>query len=110
MHRFSTKETKHSDKKNRLGLRYLILPVILIAFFLVASSLGKSTTDRQKDSLTSALNRDIMHCYAIEGYYPPSLKYIEEHYGLSYDHEVFFVDYQPIGNNIRPTVTIIVKE
>ncbi|MCQ2497505.1 MAG: hypothetical protein MJ133_00815 [Lachnospiraceae bacterium] len=110
MHRFSTKETKHGDKKNRFGVRYLILPVILIVFLIITNSLGKNTIDRQKDSLWQALNRDIMHCYAIEGYYPPSLAYIEEHYGLTYDHETFFVDYHPIGTNIRPDVTIIVKE
>ena len=48
-----------------------------------------------------------MQCYAIEGRYPPSLEYMEEHYGLVYDKDIFFVDYQPIGSNLYPDVTVI---
>ena len=39
----------------------------------------------------------------------PSLSYMEEHYGLTYNEELFFVDYQPIGSNIFPNATIIRK-
>ena len=37
-------------------------------------------------------------------------KYIEENYGLTYDKDLFFVDYHPIGSNMRPDVTILVKQ
>ena len=50
-----------------------------------------------------------MHCYALEGFYPPSLEYMEEHYGLTYDKSAYIVDYQPVGNNIYPNYTIIKK-
>lgn len=110
MHRFTTKETKHADRKSRTKLLYLLVPIIIVAFWLLINTVSQTTTDRQKDSLSRALNRDIVHCYAVEGFYPPSLSYIEEHYGLTYDHTHFFVDYQPIGYNIRPDVTIIVTK
>ena len=61
------------------------------------------------ESLENALNRSITQCYAVEGAYPPSLAYIKEHYGLIYDEELFYVDYQPIGSNIMPDVTIMLK-
>ena len=38
------------------------------------------------------------------------LSYMEEHYGLTYDKDLFFVDYQPIGSNIRPDVTVISRK
>ncbi len=57
--------------------------------------------------LSDAVNKDIIHCYAVEGYYPPSLAYIEDHYGLIYDKDRYFIDYVPIGDNIMPSVTII---
>lgn len=62
---------------------------------------------REEESLHSAMERDIMHCYALEGFYPPSLDYIKEHYGLTYDSSEFIVDYQPVGNNIYPNYIII---
>ena len=65
--------------------------------------------DRQEQALRNAMERDVMHCYALEGFYPPSLEYIEDHYGLSYDTSVYIIDYQPIGNNIYPNYTIIRK-
>ena len=110
MHRFTTAATKSSDRRSKSILIYLLLPVILVAFYMMITSVDQSTIDRQKESLQNALERDILHCYAVEGFYPPSLEYMEVHYGLNYDHSVFFVDYVPIGSNIRPDVTIIVKE
>jgi hypothetical protein len=35
---------------------------------------------------------------------------LKENYGLTYDEDLFFVDYQTIGSNILPDVTIIEKE
>lgn len=108
MHRFTTQETKSIDRKSKAKLLYLVCPLLIVAFYLMISSVDKSTTAHQQESLENAINRNILHCYAVEGFYPPSLKYMEEHYGLSYDHDLFKVDYQPIASNIRPDVTILV--
>ncbi len=82
--------------------------VAIIALFLFGISFIASTSSKdQKQVLTDALSKDIIHCYAVEGYYPPSLKYIEDHYGLTYDKERYLVDYVPVGDNIMPSVTIV---
>ncbi len=51
--------------------------------------------------------RGITYCYAAEGSYPASLNDLKEHYGLFYDEEKYRIDYQPLGANIMPDVTII---
>ena len=85
--------------------------VVIIAIFLVGISFIASTSSKdQKDILTDAVSKDIIHCYAIEGYYPPSLSYIEDHYGLTYDKDKYLVDYVPVGDNIMPSVTILEKK
>ncbi len=71
--------------------------------------MDQGNNDRQEDALRTAMERDIMHCYSVEGFYPPSLDYIKEHYALTYDSSKYLVDYQPIGNNIYPNYTIIRK-
>lgn len=95
------------------GLVYLLPLLGFIALFILfyrgISSVSDTTNAKQMESLENALNRSITQCYAVEGAYPPSLEYIEEHYGLIYDKELFFVDYQPIGSNIMPDVTIILR-
>ena len=84
---------------------------LVIAIFLVGISFIASTSHKdQKDILTDAVNKDIIHCYAIEGYYPPSLSYIEDHYGLTYDKSKYLIDYVPVGDNIMPSVTILEKK
>lgn len=90
-----------------LGIIFFLL---VIALFLYGISTTRhESIERQEDALTKAMERNIIHCYALEGFYPPSLSYIEEHYGLTYDSEQFFIDYQPIGSNIHPDFTIINK-
>ena len=80
---------------------------ILVLFFTGISLAGKNSIEKQQESLESAIARDIVQCYAIEGMYPPDLEYLENHYGLVYDKTVFFVDYQPIASNLYPDVTVI---
>jgi hypothetical protein len=83
---------------------------MIIMLFLFVGGInytGHKTIIRQQESLENAINRDIAQCYALEGAYPPSLEYIKENYGLTYDENTFFVDYQPIASNLYPDVTII---
>ena len=109
MHRFTTKFNRYEYRRFPVRMLYLVCPVILVLFWVMIHSVDQSTLDRQQDSLQNAIDRDIIHCYAVEGFYPPSLSYMEEHYGLTYDKDLFFVDYQPVGSNMRPEVTIILK-
>lgn len=108
MHRFTTKETKSIDKKIRVRFLYFLAPVLIALFLFFISSVSDDTLSKQEESLQNAIHRDVLHCYAVEGFYPPSLSYLEEHYGLTYDHEHFLIDYQPIGDNIQPDVTILI--
>ena len=94
----------------RVNFSYIICVAFVIFFLCDLSSIEKTTINKQRESLETALSRNITHCYAVEGYYPPSLAYLEDHYGLVYDKSLFFVDYRPIASNIRPNVTIILKE
>lgn len=95
-------------------VKFIKLPVIafivLIVLFLNGvNSISVTTTEKQEESLHNAVYRSIIQCYAVEGTYPPNLDYLIEHYGLTYDKDLFFIDYQPIGANLMPDVTIIAK-
>lgn len=91
--------------KNKLSL--LITLGIFILFILQIQNITHLTKQQQRINLEKAISRDIIQCYALEGYYPPDLNYIEEHYGLIYNKSEFFIDYQIEGENIKPTFTII---
>ena len=68
----------------------------------------KRWTKKASRTLQTAVTRSVTCCYE-EGSYPESLDYLKEHYGLHYDESKYFVDYQPIGSNIMPDITIMRK-
>ena len=86
-----------------------IFTVIAVLFVMAVEYSGKSTIEKQQESLEKAISRDIVQCYAIEGMYPPSIDYMKDHYGLTYDSDTFFVDYQPVAANLYPDFTVILR-
>lgn len=87
----------------------VIFIAVFVFFLYMLGNISDDTKARQEESLISALNRCIVSCYCVEGTYPPSLEYMVEHYGLTYDKNSFFIDYRPDGSNIYPEVVVIRK-
>lgn len=102
-------DKSHADQvKNAIYALPLILFIVIGALFVNGvASVSETTLTKQRESLETALHRSISQCYAVEGIYPPSLSYIEENYGLTYDKELFYVDYRPFSSNIFPDITIL---
>ena len=110
--RFQSKENRilHFSDGLFKVLSIFIFVAIACIFYLAVDATGRSSIVRQRESLENAISRDIVQCYSIEGRYPPSLEYLEQHYGLVYDKKTFFVDYMPIAANLYPDVTIILRD
>jgi len=106
MNRFERPSLK-KKMVDSMDFSLVIFLVVLFLFFLGISFISQTSEAEQKTHLESALNRSIVNCYAIEGAYPSSLEYIEENYGITYDKNKFFVDYQVLGSNLMPDITII---
>ena len=99
---------RFEQKKISPGRRLISLLLLLFLLFLRGiGSVNESTLSKQQESLETALERSISQCYAVEGCYPPSLEYLEQHYGLLYDEKNFLIDYEYYGSNLLPEVTIL---
>ena len=82
----------------------ICLPLALAAF----SRLLGPRVDEEALALTEeAVRRAAVQCYALEGVYPPSLAYLEEHYGVAVDESRCFVDYQYVAANLMPDITVL---
>ena len=57
--------------------------------------------------LETALRRGVAACYATEGFYPPDLSYLREHYGLQIDESRYRVFYEVFAPNIMPEITVL---
>jgi hypothetical protein len=99
------------EKKNITRFVPVLLLAAVIALFVYATgNLTDTSTSHEEEIVSSALDRSITQCYALEGFYPPNLAYLSDHYGFTYNSEHFFIDYTYIGSNLRPDVTIIRRE
>lgn len=70
-------------------------------------SLGRAQEDKAR--LEDVLRRSAVACYAAEGVYPPSVEYMEEHYGLQIDKENYEISYNVIAENLMPDITVLEK-
>lgn len=81
--------------------------VLVVAFFFWAvTGMTASVESEQLKAAQQAIRRTAVHCYAVEGQYPPSLEYMEEHYGLRVDRARFVVHYQPVAANLMPNIDV----
>ena len=56
--------------------------------------------------LEEALRRVAIHSYAVEGYFPESLAYITENYGIYIDRTRFIVHYDVFAANLFPNIQV----
>ena len=66
---------------------------------------GKSTL--LKKVCAAALRRGCVSCYATEGVYPPTLEYLQEHYGVQIDRRRYKVYYEVFAENLMPNITVL---
>ena len=97
----------HLKSKLALPLSLLILFLVLTGFSYAYSTIATGNIHRQKEYLVNSLEHYITDCYASKGYYPISLNYLKENYNLTYNDQLFYIDYQVMGANIRPDVAVI---
>lgn len=105
--RFSSVKHPNLQKLKKFRFSFLFFLLLFIFFLYWIFQIDHMAEDKKLESLELALQHDIVHCYAVEGIYPPSLDYLVDHYGLIYDHDDFYIDYRPIGSNIYPDYEII---
>lgn len=96
--------------KTILG-RILVWSVILLtafaAFFYGLRNVTGKLSEQGKTKLEEAVRRGAVACYAAEGAYPPSIEYLEEHYGLTVDESRYIVHYEVFADNILPDITVL---
>ncbi|QEY35220.1 hypothetical protein FL966_09305 [Caproiciproducens galactitolivorans] len=72
---------------------------------------AQRANSREKLQVTqAAIQKGIVSCYAVEGFYPPNIKYLEEHYGITIDHSKYIVHYETAGENVMPSVEVLEKD
>lgn len=87
---------------------FLLIIIIIVAVVSVVSmnEFWKNSNDAQPDRIKEAIERACVQCYALEGSYPPDLKYLSEHYGLILNEDKYFYYYEIFASNVMPYVEV----
>jgi hypothetical protein len=91
-------------------LTTLIGLVVFVCMVVIAvtgiTGMRSRNSEQQLVVQKKAIERAAVLCYAMEGFYPPGMEYLEEKYGLIVDRDKFIVSYRTFGSNIRPEVSV----
>ena len=93
------------------ALGFLLVPLCalaaVLALFTALSNLESGQSAEARAQLEDALHRAVVSCYATEGFYPPTLEYLEEHYGIQIDSSRYAVFYEIFAENLMPDITVL---
>lgn len=91
--------------------RIVWMPLVMVAaMYCMLIAVGNLEQGQEKESVKQiehTIHRAVLTCYSIEGVYPATLEYVEEHYGLQIDHEKYAVFYEIFADNIMPEITVV---
>jgi len=93
-------------------IRSAIVPVVftLAVIGMIVYGLRQTENSSKAEAvriLEDSIRRAVVTSYAVEGRYPESIRYIEEHYGIKIDWDKYTVHYQIFASNIVPDIMVI---
>jgi len=93
-------------------LRSAIAPILFTVAVMAMIVFGLQQTEESSRAeglrvLEDSIRRAVVICYAVEGRYPSSIEYIEEHYGIHIDRTKYVVHYDVFASNLLPDITVI---
>ncbi len=97
-------KTRFSNRGPVIAVLIFIAVIVLFRYGFNSVS-GKNSTENLNVTQT-AIHKAIVNCYAIEGVYPPDIKYLEDHYGVTINHSKYIVSYELAGSNVMPSVEV----
>ena len=86
--------------------------ITVAAVLLFTMAVSRLDTDRQQQArsrLEDSVRRTAVACYAAEGFYPPSVDYMETNWGLQYEKDRYVVRYEVFASNLMPEITVLEK-
>ena len=89
------------------GLAPLVFTLAIMAIVLVGLSQAEQSSRAEGVRLLEeAITRAAVHSYSINGYYPESLAYITETFGIYIDRTRFVVHYEVFASNLLPDIRV----
>lgn len=86
---------------------FALLLSVLLVFALTVSRLDRNRHQEGLCQLEQTVRQTAVACYAAEGFYPPDIAYMQNHYGLHYDETEYRIHYEIFASNLMPDITVL---
>lgn len=85
----------------------LIMATISVWFVVSIDKLSTQMESEELERLEVSINKAMITCYSIEGFYPNSVDYLVDNYGIIINDEKYYIHYSTFASNMKPVVRII---
>lgn len=96
-------------KKISGNFSLLAFLLLMVGVLFSIRYIENKTSEESVQVVESNIRKAAISCYAIEGAYPQTMDYLEDHYGLQFDHDKYVVEYDIIGSNVMPWIAVAEK-
>lgn len=87
---------------------FILIALCAVFIFCFAPAMWNRRAEKERVRLLSeGIRRAAVQCYALEGFYPPSLDYLMRHYGIEPDETHCLINYQYVASNLMPEISVI---
>ena len=92
----------------RLVLPAAVFLIALAGAALLFTRVISVRTDAEVLALAEeGVRRAAVECYALEGFYPRTLDYLVEHYGVTAGDDRYVISYQYVASNLMHDITVL---
>ena len=85
----------------------IFLTLVIVGVIMIGLRQAEESSRAEgRRLLEEALMRVVVHSYAVNGYFPDSLDYIVENFGIHIDTTRFVVHYEVFATNVPPDIRV----
>lgn len=105
MYHPQTTDTPKARRARTIGLLAFVVAIAVAAavFFAAQNAVREQGAISMRTSILNAAKQ----CASIEGAYPQSIAYLEDHYGLVVNSADYLITYESYADNVVPSVVVV---
>ncbi|MGN0035339.1 MAG: hypothetical protein ACI364_06400 [Coriobacteriales bacterium] len=106
MYHQATVQTQRA-RRRRLGVVLAAIAACAIVVALLVGAVRASAREQGAVNMRDAIVESAKQCCAVEGSYPTSYQYLEDHYGLRVNERDYVITYESFASNVLPNVVVV---
>lgn len=93
----------------KISITVLISIIALVSISKFESDISQERISSMSiEDIETVLNEALVSCYAVEGAYPSSVKYLKQ-YGIEFDDEKYVYDYKVVSSYELPKLSVSLR-